>query len=213
MHIESSRKKLELYLIRHGESEGNAGSILQGRAEFSLTKQGREQTRRLVEKLRARGVHPAAIYSSDQARALQTATILGEGLAVEGPVTLPDLREIDLGPVTGLTRADARSRFPDVMEQFARGVSLGEMLSGAETWAQAQRRGGRAFQTIRRRHPAGVVLVVSHGGLLVNMHKAILRIPSTQRFIIRIPNAAYSRFVFDEEYVWLAEMPCGHDGA
>ncbi|MBI4867432.1 MAG: histidine phosphatase family protein [Candidatus Wallbacteria bacterium] len=201
------RTTLELYLIRHGESEGNASSILQGRAEYPLTAAGREQSATLAETFRARGVRPAAIYSSDQARALETARILGDRLEVPGPVALEDLREIDLGPVNGMTRAAARQRWPDVMERFARGVSLGEMLPGAETWADAQRRGRRAFRAIRKRHSSGVVMVVSHGGLLVNLHKAILRIPATQKFIVRIPNAGYSRFVFEGDTIWLAQVP------
>ena len=67
-------------------------------------------------------------------------------------VTDPDLREIDVGAWSGLTRAEITERFPD-----------GERPDG-ETREPAQPRVLAAVERIACAHPGERVLVVAHGG-------------------------------------------------
>ncbi|HZT93458.1 MAG TPA: histidine phosphatase family protein [Gaiellaceae bacterium] len=133
-----------LLLVRHGETDWNADGRLQGQTDRPLSDYGRRQARQLAEELG--GEELEAIYSSDLARARETAEIVGERLGL--PVVLdPDLREKDWGNWEGLTAVE-RDRVEFV---------------GESTEAH-QARILRALRRISERHPAGRVLVVTHGG-------------------------------------------------
>ena len=86
-----------LFLIRHGETEGNALRIVQ-RPDIPLSPRGVMQAERLARRLAAEGVR--RIVSSDYARALTTAEHLrqttGAPLAIE-----PLLRERNFGDLRG----------------------------------------------------------------------------------------------------------------
>ena len=65
-----------LVLLRHGQTEYNAGSRMQGQLDTDLSDLGREQAAAAAEVLAKR--QPLLIVSSDLRRALDTATALGE---------------------------------------------------------------------------------------------------------------------------------------
>ena len=65
---------MRLYLVRHAEAAPGTPDELR-----TLTAEGREQARRLGERMRAKGVAPDAILSSPLLRARETAAALGLG--------------------------------------------------------------------------------------------------------------------------------------
>jgi broad specificity phosphatase PhoE len=133
-----------LLLVRHGETDWNADGRLQGHTDRPLTDFGRRQARQLAEELSEQELE--AIYSSDLARARETAEVVGERL--ELPVVLdPDLREKNWGTWEGLTAVE-RDRV-----EFA-----------GESTQEHQERILGALRRIAARHPGGRVLVVTHGG-------------------------------------------------
>jgi broad specificity phosphatase PhoE len=134
-----------LLLVRHGETDWNADGRLQGQTDRPLSDLGRRQARRLADELSTEPLE--AIYSSDLARARETATIVGESIGL--PVSVdPDLREKDWGTWEGLTAVE-RDRVEFV---------------GESTEAH-QERILLALRRISERHPdGGTVLVVTHGG-------------------------------------------------
>ena len=67
---------------RHGETESNLGGWLAGSRDVSLTERGRAQAREAAAALVAGRQQVAAVYSSPQRRALETAAILAEALAL-----------------------------------------------------------------------------------------------------------------------------------
>ena len=89
-----------LVMLRHGQTEWNAGSRMQGQLDTDLTELGREQAAHAAEVLAKR--QPLLIVSSDLRRALDTAKALGErsGQPVEIDTRL---RETHLGDWQGLT--------------------------------------------------------------------------------------------------------------
>jgi broad specificity phosphatase PhoE len=131
-------------LVRHGETDWNAEGRLQGHTDTPLNDLGRRQARELAEELAGEAVD--AVYSSDLSRAKETAEILAERSGL--PVTLdPGLREKDWGTWEGLTSAER-----DRVE-----------LAGETTEAH-RARVLASLRSIHARHPAGRVLVVTHGG-------------------------------------------------
>ena len=99
-----------LVLLRHGETDWNAQERAQGHADVPLNAVGRAQAETVAPVLAAFG--PARLWSSDLARAMQTA----ECVASTSALTIePDarLREYDVGKRSGLTLAEFPARYPD----------------------------------------------------------------------------------------------------
>ena len=138
-----------ILLARHGETEWNREGRWQGWADPPLNDLGRAQAHELAEQLRATPVD--AVYSSDLRRAHETALILAVPHDRE-VVTDADLREIDVGAWSGLTRAEISVRFP------------GGERPGGETRDQHSVRVLAAVERIALAHPGERVLVVAHGG-------------------------------------------------
>ena len=65
-----------LVMLRHGQTEYNAGSRMQGQLDTDLSDLGREQAVSAAEVLAKR--QPLLIVSSDLRRALDTAVALGD---------------------------------------------------------------------------------------------------------------------------------------
>src|SRR6185369_16506319 len=74
--VSSEREPLEILLVRHGESEGNAQERMQGSSDFPLTERGRTQARALAAWLGSQGLGLQATYASPLRRAWETAEIL-----------------------------------------------------------------------------------------------------------------------------------------
>jgi 2,3-bisphosphoglycerate-dependent phosphoglycerate mutase len=144
-----------LLLVRHGETDWNADGRLQGHTDRPLSDHGRRQARKLAEELSGEEIE--AVYSSDLARARETAEVVGDRLGL--PVELdPELREKDWGNWEGLTAVE-RDRV-----EFA----------GESTEAHQQRM-LRALERISERHPGDArVLVVTHGGSMRRVQAAAM---------------------------------------
>ncbi|HVN62556.1 MAG TPA: histidine phosphatase family protein [Gaiellaceae bacterium] len=146
----------ELLLVRHAETEWNREGRWQGHADPPLNEAGRAQAQALARSLVGERVD--AIYSSDLRRAAETAEILAAALGL--PVTTdPDLREIDVGSWSGLTREEVAVQFPDW------DTHDGETREALEVRVVA------AVRLIAQRHPDGQVLVVTHGGSIRSLQR------------------------------------------
>ena len=154
-----------VYLARHGESDWNAAQRFQGHSDRPLTELGRRQAEALAKKLES---HTAlsAIYSSPLERAFGTATIVGARLGLE-PVAVDDLREVDVGGWSGLSRNEVEAAYPDAFQRWLDG---GEGWDDGESYADMAARVLGALRRIAANHPGDEVLVVSHGGPIRAIH-------------------------------------------
>ncbi len=141
-----------ILLARHGETDWNAQRRVQGHSDTPLNETGRAQAVALAKTLE--GTELDAIYSSDLARARETARVVADRLRLPVSV-LPELRERNFGTWEGLTDTEILERFPD-----AKSGSWGD----AETKDEMTERVLGALRRIADAHPGGRVLVVTHGG-------------------------------------------------
>lgn len=87
-------------MIRHGETEANAGRIMAGSLDSPLTAQGRDQAalaRKIVEALQEK---PKVIVHSHLSRARDTAAIINQGLQLP-TIEDPDIAEMHTGDWEG----------------------------------------------------------------------------------------------------------------
>jgi alpha-ribazole phosphatase len=175
----------ELILIRHGETDWNVEGRYQGQSNVPLNEHGREQARRLAAKLR--GVQVAAIYSSDLARARETAEILSE--ATGTPLFLdPRLREIHQGLWEGMLFQDIRRRYAEAFQR-RKTDPLKVAPPEGETVGQLRRRVLSALKTILEAYPHNQVAIVSHGLALAIMRVTLNKLPIEHVWDYIPPNA------------------------
>jgi broad specificity phosphatase PhoE len=182
---------MNLLLIRHAQSVGNALGHIQGQAEYPLSDIGREQARALAARLQ-RGDWPiAAVYSSDQIRAAETAEILAAPLDL--PVTTDErLREYDFGEMNGIAWRDIESRYPKVW----RGLHEERVwlpIPGEEGHQAFHDRLAASLASIIAQHPGRVVAVVTHGGSLGMVLAHMLGLPIRLRQPFRFDNTSLTR--------------------
>jgi broad specificity phosphatase PhoE len=155
-----------IFLARHGESDWNVEKRFQGHSDRPLTERGRKQAHALADLVASEKID--AVYTSPLSRAQETAEIVAARAGLE-PVALAELREVDTGSWSGLSRADVEARFP---EGFSRWRSGGSGWEDGETYEQMAERVIGALRTIAEDHPDGRVLVISHGGPIRAIHAA-----------------------------------------
>jgi broad specificity phosphatase PhoE len=194
-----------ILLARHGESDWNAERRWQGHADRPLSQRGVEQANALAARLE--GVALDAVYSSDLERARETAAVVArsKGLQVQAR---RDLREVDVGSWSGLTRDEARELFPEGYERWLHG---GPGWTDGETYEEMTERIGATVHSIAREHAGGRVLIVSHGGPIRAVHALALDIDvhSYRRMRPVEPNARLSAVCIEDGY--FTEM-CGATG-
>ena len=155
-----------IFLARHGESDWNVEQRFQGHTDRPLTNRGREQAHAQADLVAGQEID--AIYTSPLTRARETAEIIAARAGLE-PVALPELREVDTGSWSGLSRADVEARFP---AGFARWRSGGSGWEDGESYEEMAERVIGALRTIAEEHPGGRVLLISHGGPIRAIHAA-----------------------------------------
>jgi broad specificity phosphatase PhoE len=157
-----------ILIARHGQSDWNQEKRWQGHADRPLTERGREQAQALADRLSH--IELDAVYSSDLQRARDTAAVVAESQRLELR-QLPELREVDVGSWSGLTRAEAEERF---LEGFTRWRDGYPGWKDGETYEAMTDRVLRAVDEIAAEHEGDRVLVVSHGGPIRAIHAAAL---------------------------------------
>jgi len=157
-----------ILIARHGQSDWNQEKRWQGHADRPLTERGREQAQSLADRLAH--IELDAVYSSDLQRARDTAAVVADSQGIELR-QLPELREVDVGSWSGLTRAEAEERFSEGFTRWREGYPGWE---DGETYEAMTDRVLGAVDRIAAEHEGGRVLVVSHGGPIRAMHAAAL---------------------------------------
>ena len=159
---------MDLYLLRHGETDWNKTGRLQGHADISLNAHGRVQVNDTVRILRDMGVRMDVVVSSPLKRAQESAVIAAALLNYprDGIVTENLLIERDFGEGEGLTIKEGEIRYP------------GCNFPGIELQTDLVARAGRAFHKIVDAHKdAKRILVVGHGAVLFALLEAVSEEP------------------------------------
>lgn len=158
---------MELRIVRHAESTGNAAGRWQGRENTQLTDMGREQAARLGRWFEEEGYRPSRIYASPLSRTFDTARIASAHIGLEDSIVRwDDLMETDVGIFSGLNWADIETRYPEIAVEFAETRNM-DIVEGAETLAEKRDRAQRVIDKLIADHGNGdQVLVVSHGGIM-----------------------------------------------
>jgi probable phosphoglycerate mutase len=183
------RAATPLLLIRHGETDWNAQSRIQGHIDIALSERGQQQAQALARFLRAEPL--SAIYASDLGRARQTALPLALHQGLELRLD-PRLRERGFGLFEGSTYTEAQANWPNEYAIWQR-RDPGHALPGGESYLQARARVLQCLEEIVHRHEGETVAVVTHGGVLDIVYRVAHGIAWETPRSHLIPNACINR--------------------
>jgi glucosyl-3-phosphoglycerate phosphatase len=169
-----------LVMLRHGQTDFNLGSRMQGQLDTELRELGRAQAVAAAEVLAKR--QPLLIVSSDLRRAYDTASALGERTGL--PVQVDSrLRETHLGDWQGMTHAQVDAAAPGARQAWREDASWAP--HGGESRVDVAARSLPLVAELLRNEPewgavdepARPVVLVAHGGLIAALTAALLRLP------------------------------------
>ena len=181
--------------IRHGETDWNRASRMQGHLDVPLNAHGQWQARQTARALTGESV--AAVYSSDLQRASATARAIAQ--ACGAPLVLePGLRERNLGRFQGWTFEQVQAQFPEEAARW-RGRDITYAPEGGETLTDIQRRILSTAARLAQRHAGGQIVLVGHGGMLDMLYRHAMRLPLQEPRSWPLANAAINRLLYTPE--------------
>jgi broad specificity phosphatase PhoE len=151
-----------LYLIRHGQSAGNAEGRFGGHSATPLSKLGKQQAEMTAQALAKERI--TAIYSSDLYRAVQTAEPLARALKLE--INAADtFRERHVGVLEGLTFDEAKKEFPEDYYALVN-RELAHVITRGESYHQLLKRTTSVLNEILEKHKGGRIAIFAHTGTI-----------------------------------------------
>lgn len=190
-----SHQITRLLVIRHGETDWNQTSRIQGHTDIPLNDNGRWQAARLAQALAEEGID--ALYASDLQRAVETARAVAAtaGLSLQ---TDAGLRERHFGRLEGMTQVEVAAQWPDEGRRWReRDPSYGP--DGGETLQLFYERCVGTAERLAQRHPGQTVALVAHGGVLDCFYRAANRVPLQAPRTWVIANASVNRLLYSPE--------------
>lgn len=186
-HAEATR----VLAIRHGETDWNVGSRIQGQLDVALNDKGRWQARCVAQALGDEGIE--FIYASDLARAFDTALAIGAATGLEvRPET--GLRERGFGSFEGQTWAAIEADFPAESARWrARDPEFAP--PGGESLRVFYARAVAAAERLAAAHSGRTIALVAHGGVMDCLYRAAARIDLCAPRTWQLGNAAVNRLL------------------
>jgi len=182
---------LRILLTRHGETDWNRERRVLGWNKIPLNETGIAQARQLAGWIPAFKI--TRVYSSPLPRTLQTAEILCTGLGVE-PVPDPHFFEANIGDWEGRYWKEL-AEDPIRLQYYNQPTTA--RPPGGETSSEVRARAVSGIEAIRRVHPDGTILVVTHADLVrcVLSHYLDIDFKTVRKFWI--DHAALSSLTLD----------------
>ncbi len=185
-------------LIRHGQSKGNAERRFGGHTATPLSARGHRQAETTARTLKSESV--TAIYSSDLARAIETARPLSKltRLPINGTEAF---RERSVGVMEGLTFEDAAQQHPEQYAALLR-RDFEHVLTGGESYRQLLDRARQKLDEIIDENRGGRIALFSHTGTIciLALHlMGALDSPELKPVWISSSNCGITRFELRED--------------
>ncbi len=190
---------LQVYLVRHGETQWNAERRIQGQSDSALTENGERQAWQVAGRARALGV--AHIISSDLGRTRRTAEIIAEACGCD-IIFDERLRELNMGVLERRKMDTLTEEEEGWRRRLVDGTPDGRIPEG-ESMQELSNRMHEALNACRELPEGSRPLLVSHGMALGGLVSTILGLPASAERRLRLRNCSISRVDYQHS-PWLA---------
>ena len=167
---------VQLFIVRHGQTEWNTEQRIQGHLDTALSEVGRRQARTLAQRLQT--IRFDACYSSDLQRAHQTALAVTAHQDCDVALDVR-LRERAYGAFEGLRLVDVEEQLPE-MYQRHRSCDPHFDYQGGQSRQQKHDEVVSFLSDIAHRHHGQRILACSHGGSMSLLMNYVLGIALDQ---------------------------------
>lgn len=163
----------KIYVIRHGETEGNIYGRLSGFYDTHLTSRGKMQAQALGEKFK--DIHIDAVYSSSRVRAIQTAqaAVAGKGLEVK---VYPLISECNLGNWDNDNWGHIDYLSHEDVIKYRTDPKIWHALD-SEPFDDLCARMVGAVKALAAKHDGQTIMLVSHGHAIRALLSQVLKTP------------------------------------
>ena len=184
---------------RHGRTDWNAAGRFQGQSDVMLDETGIAQAAAAAIEL-AR-LEPAAILSSDLARAVDTARPLAEATGLD-VVLDAGLRETFVGVWEGMHRSDIEREHTEDLQNWIGGTNVRPGLHGETRTEVAERVRTAVDRGLTLIEPGQTLVCVTHGAAAMSGIASLLDLPLEHWPIFWVmPNCSWSIVVESEPFV------------
>lgn len=196
-----------VYLIRHGETNGNFERRYQGVCDIPLNEAGLHQAALLGEAMKDTPID--VIYASPLCRAFKTAEALAKPHNL--PIIVePELHEINGGLLEGEKMIDLIALYPECMYNMQQDPSKVECPNG-ETMYQVYERMHNIIEKIVRENVDKSIGIVSHGcAISTYIHYAAQK-PFEEMKRLIVANTSICKFTFEDDFIPHTEYIDNHD--
>ncbi|WP_152656282.1 histidine phosphatase family protein [Oceanobacillus sp. CFH 90083] len=164
---------MQILLIRHGESKADILKVHEGRADFSLTKKGHQQVKKLAEVVKTK-YSANKIYSSTLIRAKETAEVIADNLN-KSIIFEDDLMEQNNGILAGMPLSEVNN--------VKKPCYLHESIQDGESAIDFRLRIEKVFsKIIVENEEERRVAIVTHGGVINCILRAFYNMPVNQEY-------------------------------
>ncbi len=213
---------MDLYIVRHGETDWNKERRLQGTSDISLNSFGEELARKTNEGLR--DIKFDLNISSPLTRTLQTADLILEGREVPR-ITDDRIIEMGFGSWEGKHIAPELGELPETFRYFHSAPERYEAPDDGESFEQVKERTGEFLKDLYHNpeYQDKSILITTHGAALAGLLCNIKNLPISEFWNVGvhkncavtyvqvtngIPEIKFANRVYYDDYVedWFAAM-------
>lgn len=154
------KRKVNLILVRHGETKDNVNDILIGHGDSPFTELGKKQNKAVARQLKKEKID--ALYFSPLGRTEKTAEIIANELDGLNTEIESLLIERDFGILTGKRKDEMLSYTSKIYK-----TNMVDFLEakGVESFPQLLKRAQKIIKKMEKKHPQQTVLLVTHGDI------------------------------------------------
>ncbi|MCH5362264.1 2,3-diphosphoglycerate-dependent phosphoglycerate mutase GpmB [Escherichia fergusonii] len=190
---------LQVYLVRHGETQWNAERRIQGQSDSPLTAKGEQQAMQVATRAKELGI--THIISSDLGRTRRTAEIIAQACGCD-IIFDSRLRELNMGVLETRNIDSLTEEEENWRRQLVNGTKDGRIPQG-ESMLELSERMHSVLASCLELPQGSRPLLVSHGIALGCLVSTILGLPAWAERRLRLRNCSISRVDYQESQ-WLA---------
>jgi len=168
---------MDLFVIRHGQSEADILKVIEGRANFNLTELGNKQAEAMANWVKE-NYSINKIYSSPLNRAKQTAEYISKIFGIE-IIFDDDLMEWKNGLIASLTLEEANKKYPEPIKY------LHTRVYEQESYIDFRMRSETIIsKIINENNEDDKIVIVSHGGMINMLFRSFIEVPINNKISI-----------------------------
>ncbi len=192
---------MQVYMVRHGQTDWNVAGRLQGSTDIPLNDTGRAQAATAAARLADVLPGSATVVTSPLLRAHHTANAIAQAIGTKAVVD-DRVRERSCGHWEGFTRAEREARWPQEARDW--GISGYAEVPGFEHDDLVRERMVVAIEEWADR-VAGPLVLVSHSSAARVGMQGLLGAALAPRALINLGNGAWSRLTRRARGDWTLE--------